>query len=54
MYKIKRFFSDGRRPKKVKLVSSLEIAQLHCSSSLTKGELRTGVKWFDGFERIGR
>lgn len=47
--KIVRFFSDGRRAKLIKVVSSVEIARLHCSSPGTKGVLRSGVKWFDGF-----
>lgn len=51
-YKILRFFSDGRRPKRIKIVSSLEIAKLHCNSPLTKGTLRNGVRWFDGFEKL--
>ena len=54
MYKILRFFSDGRPAKRIKVVSSLELAQLHCNSSLTKGVLRSGVKWFDGFKEIKR
>lgn len=53
-YKILRFFSDGRRPKRVKYVSTLELAQLHCSSPLTRGVLRSGVQWFDGYKKTGR
>lgn len=51
-YRIIRFFSDGRSAKRVKVVSSLEIARLHCSSPLTRGVLRSGVKWFDGYVEI--
>lgn len=51
MYKMLRFFSDGRRAKRVKTVSSLELAQLHCNSPLTSGTLRSGVKWFDGYRK---
>ena len=52
-YRIIRFYSDGRPSKRVKCVSTLELAQLHCSSALTQGELRNGVKWFDGYMKIG-
>ena len=48
-YRILRFFSDGRPAKRIKVVSSRELAELHCKSPLTKGVLRSGVKWFDGF-----
>jgi hypothetical protein len=48
-YKILRFFSDGRSSKTIKVVNSLELAKLHCSSELTHGVLRSGVKWFDGY-----
>jgi len=51
-YRIVRFFSDHRPAKRIKVVSSLELARLHCSSPLTRGELRSGVKWFDGFKKI--
>lgn len=51
-YRIIRFFSDGRPSKRVKVVSTLELAKLHCNSPLTKGVLRSGVKWFDGFREI--
>ena len=50
--RILRFFSDGRPPKRVKVVSSLELAKLHCKSPLTKGVLRSGVKWFDGYREV--
>lgn len=52
-YRILRFFSDGRPAKRIKVVSSLAIAQLHCNDPLTKGTLRSGVKWFDGYRKIG-
>ena len=48
-YKIVRYFSDMRRAKKIKIVSSLEIAQLHCNDERTRGTLKSGVKWFDGY-----
>lgn len=54
MYKIIRFFSDGRPAKKVKYVPTLELARLHCDSPLTTGELRSGVKWFDGCKETKR
>jgi hypothetical protein len=54
MYKIIRFYSDGRRPRWVGRLKmpTLELAQLHCNSPLTQGELRGGVKWFDGYQKI--
>lgn len=52
-YRILRFFSDGRPARRVKVVSTLELAQLHCSSPLTRGVLRGGVKWFDGYTKTG-
>lgn len=54
MYRIKRLFSDGRSPKHIKVVATLELAQLHCNSPLTRGVLRSGVKWFDEFSEIKR
>jgi len=51
-YRILRFFSDGRPAERVKVVSTLELARLHCNSPLTKGVLRSGVKWFDGWREI--
>lgn len=51
-YRIIRFFSDGRPAKRVKVVSSLSLAQLHCSSPLTSGVLRSGVTWFDGYKKV--
>jgi hypothetical protein len=48
MYKIYRYYSKpGKRPKLIKVVSSLEIAQLHCNDVRTKKE---GV-WFEGYTR---
>ena len=52
-YKIIRFFSDGRPQKRVKTVSTEELAKLHCSSPETHGILRSGVKWFDGYHKVG-
>jgi hypothetical protein len=52
MYKIIRYFSNGKR-KKIKTVSTLEIAKLHCNDSGTQGVTSKGVKWFDGFVKIG-
>jgi len=46
-YKIIRFYKSGRK-ETIKVVSSLEIAQLHCNSPLTKKE---GV-YFEGFKAI--
>lgn len=51
-YRILRFFSDGRPPKRVRVVESIELARLHCNSPLTKGTLRSGVNYFDGFRAI--
>lgn len=51
-YRIVRYFSDGRPAKRIKVVSSLDAARLHCSSPLTSGTLRSGVRWFDGFKKI--
>jgi hypothetical protein len=47
MYKIYRFFSNGRAKKLIKTVSSLEIAQLHCNDPKTRKE----GKWFDGYQK---
>lgn len=54
MYKIIRFYSDGRRPcwKGRRKVATLELAKLHCSSPFTRGVLRSGVEWFDGFTKM--
>lgn len=51
-YRILRFYSDGRRTKRVKVVSTMELAKLHCSSPLTHGVLKSGVTWFDGWTEI--
>lgn len=51
-YRILRFFSDGRKYQTVTIVSTLEAAKLHCNSPLTKGVLRSGVQWFDGFKEV--
>jgi len=53
-FRIVRYFSDGRPAKRVKVVSTLEIARLHCSSPGTSGELPGGVRWFDGFRETRR
>lgn len=53
-YRILRFFNDGRPSKRIKVVSSLALAQLHCNDKRTRGELRSGVRWFDGFREIKR
>ena len=45
MYKIIRFYKSGRR-RKIKTVSTLEIAQLHCNDPRTSGD-----GWFDGYEK---
>jgi hypothetical protein len=45
-YKIYRYYKSGRK-KLVKIVSSLEIAQLHCKDPRTK---KDGV-WFDGYTK---
>ena len=51
MYKIYRFYSDNRKKKLIKRVSTEEIARLHCSSPNTSGVTKTGVNWFDGYTR---
>jgi hypothetical protein len=49
MYKIIRFYSkEGKRPKLIKRVSTLEIAKLHCNDSRTQ---KYG-KWFDGYQKV--
>lgn len=47
MYKIIRFYKSGSKHT-VKVVSSLEIAQLHCNDPRTRKE---GV-YFDGYQEI--
>lgn len=44
MYKIYRYYFKGTK-KLVKIVSTLEIAQLHCNDPRTRKE----GKWFDGY-----
>lgn len=51
-YRILRFYSDGRPAKRIKIVGTLELAKLHCSHPETRGTMRNGVKWFDGFTEI--
>ena len=46
MYKIYRYYrKEGKRPKFIKNVSTLELAQLHCNDPKT---MKAGV-WFDGY-----
>ncbi len=45
-YKIYRFYKSGHK-KLVKVVSSLEIARLHCNDPRTT---KAGV-WFDGYTK---
>ena len=47
MYKIIQFYKSGRR-RKIKTVSTLEIAQLHCGDPRTK---KDGI-YFDGYVKI--
>lgn len=47
MYKIIRFYFNGRK-KFIKIVSSLEIAQLHCKDKRT---LKSGI-YFDGYIKV--
>lgn len=53
-YKILRHFSDGRPRKRGPIYGTRREAQAHCSSPYTQGILRSGVKWFDGFESRGK
>lgn len=50
MYKIIRFYENGRR-RTIYQGLTLAMAQEHCSSPKTEGRTRSGVKWFDGFEK---
>lgn len=50
-FRIVRYFSDGRKAKRIKAVATEELAKLHCNSPLTQGTLRNGTKWFDGWVR---
>lgn len=47
MYRIVRFYRDGRRSRTIKFVSTLERAQLHCSDPKTRKE----GEWFDGYTK---
>lgn len=47
MYKIIRFYKSGHK-RTIKIVSSLEVAQLHCNDPRTK---KDGV-YFDGYTKI--
>lgn len=51
-FRILRFFSDERPPKRIKIVNTLELAKMHCSSPGTSGVLKNGVKWFYGYTEI--
>ncbi len=53
-YRIVRHFSDGRPRKRGPVYPTREEAQKHCSQAYTRGVLRSGVKWFDGFEQRGK
>ena len=50
-YKIVRFYSDGRPNKTIRRGVSLQVAQLHCNDQRTRGVLRSGVRWFDGYTK---
>jgi hypothetical protein len=48
MYKIYRYYRNPNKPKKlIKVVSTLEIAQLHCNDPRTNKE----GQWFDGYTK---
>ena len=47
MYKIVRFYKSGHK-KTVKVVSTLEVAQLHCRDPRNR---KVGF-WFDGYTEI--
>lgn len=47
MYKIIRYYKAGRK-KFVKIVSSLEIARLHCNDKRTR---KTGI-YFEGYTKV--
>ncbi len=49
MYKIIRFYKSGHK-KTIRVVSSLEIAQLHCNDPRTRKE---GI-WLDGYTKVGK
>ena len=52
MYKIIRFYRNGRKARLIKRVSTLEIAQLHCSDDRTHKKDKDGhVVWFDGYTK---
>ena len=48
-YMVIRFFSDGRRAKRIRYNQTREQAVLWCGNPSTRGMLRSGVKWFNGF-----
>ena len=51
-YKIIKFYSDHRSPKRVKIALSEREAKEWCSHPNTRGTLRNGIKWFDGWTKI--
>lgn len=50
LYRIVRFYSDGRRPRRQHRLGllTLEQAQAHCSNPRTR---KAGV-WFDSYEEV--
>ena len=48
MFKIYRFYAKSNRKKLVKIVSTKEIAQLHCKDPKT---CKQGI-WFDGYIEV--
>jgi hypothetical protein len=50
MYIIIRFYANGKR-RIMDTGLTLEEAQAHCSRPDTSGKTRSGVRWFDGYER---
>ena len=54
LYKVRRYYSDFRKPKTILNKVSLKVAQLHCECPHTKGITKNGVKYFDGYIKIKR
>jgi hypothetical protein len=52
MYKIVRYFGDYRPAKTVRRVSTRAEAMYWCQLAFSRGTLRSGVKWFDGFVEV--
>ena len=51
MYKIIRFYRNGKRKIILRGVS-LGVAQLHCNSELThKKDIKGDIIWFDGYNQ---